>query len=129
MDSAWARDQVRLILALFCTSFRASGCLLKKWRPFSTRNQVCWGSQALVMTCATCLPEVCQRPVWRWITSFTARPRKSARWLRCWVESMDSYSPPVLARIHRKSAGEFARPLPRWEGYSTHEPTLIEMGG
>ena len=44
--------------ALSCISFRASGCPLKKWRPFSTRNRVCWGSQASVMTCATCLPGV-----------------------------------------------------------------------
>ena len=50
-------------------------------------------------------------------------------WPRYWAESMDSYSPRVLARTHRKSAGESARRLPGSVWNWTHEPTPIEVRG
>ena len=47
---------------------------------------------------------------WRSTTSSTARPRKSARWPRCWAASTAWCSPRASARTRRRSAAASARP-------------------
>ena len=50
-----------------------------------------------------------RRRGWRWTTSSTARPRRSARWPRCWAASTGWSSPPASARTPPRSAGASAR--------------------
>ena len=98
----------------FCIFFKTSGSPPKRWRRCFTSGRVCWGSQGSATTCAICSAEANPKLVWRWITSYIARRKKSVLWPRCSAESMHSYSQRELEKIRRKSAAESARHLHGW---------------